>query len=173
VNSCPRLTPLLLPWLLGAGELGLGHQNAANASGASSAIASAPPAASARLAAALPAAASPTILSRAPSRPRWFGWPATCVPGPSRRPTRSSPPPAASASCRNRVGHIGNHLLPARLGSQHGPAGVRRWRSGSQVLYQGELLLIRQKAPSWQQVGSVRANARVQAGTSEAADALT
>ena len=40
------------------------------------------------------------IETRAPSRPRWFGWPATCVPGPSRRPTRSSPPPAASASCR-------------------------------------------------------------------------
>ena len=39
--------------------------------------------------------------------------------------------------------------------------------------HQGELLLIRQKAPSWQQVGRVRANARVQAGTSEAAGALT
>jgi len=77
----------------GAGELGLGHQSAANASGASSAIASAPPAASA-------------------------------------------------------------------------PPDVGRWRSGSQVRYQGELLLIRQKAPSWQQMGRVRANARVQAGTS-------
>jgi hypothetical protein len=114
-----------------------------------------------------------TASSRAPSRPRWFGWPTTCVPGPSRRPTRSSPPPAASASCRNRVGHIGNQLLPARLGSPHCPADVGRWRSGSQVRHQGELLLIRQKAPSWQQVGRVRANARVQAGTSEAAGALT
>ena len=82
-------------------------------------------------------AASGTASSRAPSRPRWFGWPATCVPGPSRRPTRSSPPPAASASCRNRVGHIGNQLLPARLGSPHCPADVGRWRSGSQVRYQG------------------------------------
>jgi hypothetical protein len=72
-----------------------------------------------------------------------------------------------------RVGHIGNQLLPARLGSPHCPADVGRWRSGSQVRYQGELLLIRQKAPSWQQVGRVRANARVQAGTSEAAGALT
>jgi hypothetical protein len=84
----------------GAGELGLGHQGAANASGASSAIASAPPAASA-------------------------------------------------------------------------PPDVGRWRSGSQVRYQGELLLTRQKTPSWQQVGRVRANARAQAGTSEAAGALT
>ena len=111
-------------------------------------------------------------IERAPSRPRWFGWPATCVPGPPRRPTRSSPPPAACASCRNRAGHIGNQLLPARLGSPHCPADVGRWRSGSQVRYQGELLLIRQKAPSWQQVGRVRANTRVQAGTSEAAGAL-
>ena len=39
-------------------------------------------------------------IERAPSRPRWFGWPAAGVPGPSRRLTRSSPPPAASASCR-------------------------------------------------------------------------
>jgi hypothetical protein len=108
VNSCPRLTPLLLPWLLGAGELGLGHQNAANASGASSAIASAPPAASARLAAALPAAASPTMSSRAPSTPatsaatagatsstrstRCSGTDSSMTTGSSRTPSPRSPP---------------------------------------------------------------------------------
>jgi hypothetical protein len=161
----------------GAGELGLGYQNAANASGASSAIASAPPAASAPLAAgcvadyveqgaqyagdlrsdsrrhqlenAKPAVAADrgavvkitelgrllerktgsiwNCIERAPSRPRWFGWPATCVPGPSRRPTRSLPPPAASASCRNRVGHIGNQLLPARLGTR---TAQQMWSDG-------------------------------------------
>jgi hypothetical protein len=58
----------------------------------------------------------------------------------------------------------GKPALPSRCG---------RWRSGSQVRYQGEMLLIRQKAPSWQQVGRVKANARVQAGTSEVAGALT
>ena len=33
------------------------------------------------------------IRDQGPSRPRWFGWPATCVPVPSPRPARSSPPP--------------------------------------------------------------------------------
>ena len=58
----------------------------------------------------------------------------------------------------------GKPALPSRCGAME---------KRSQVRYQGELLLIRQKAPSWQQVGRVRANARVQAGTSEAAGALT
>ena len=47
------------------------------------------------------------------------------------RPGRSWPPPAASASCRNRVGQYPNQLLPARLGSPHRPADAGRSRSGS------------------------------------------
>jgi hypothetical protein len=68
---------------------------------------------------------------------------------------------------------LGRMLDEARGLGPHCPADVGRWRSGSRVRYQGELLLIRQKAPSWQQVGRMRANARVQAGTSEVAGALT
>ena len=49
---------------------------------------------------------------------------------------------------------------------------VGRWRSGSPVQYPGELWLMWQTAPYWQQAGRVRANTRVQAGTSEAASAL-
>jgi hypothetical protein len=49
-----------------------------------------------------------------------------------RRPRRAYPVEPASA-------HIGNQLLPARLGSPHRPADVGRWRSGSQVQYPGEL----------------------------------
>ena len=84
----------------------------------------------------------------------------------NRRPRRAHPVETAAA-------HIENQLLPARLGSPHRPADVGRCRSGSQVRYLGELLLMRQTVPSWQQVGRMRADARVQAGTSEAADALT
>jgi hypothetical protein len=56
-------------------------------------------------------AASGTASSRASSRPRRFGWPATCAPGPSRRPTRSSPPPVLAAggkSAGKRPGAGGN-----------------------------------------------------------------
>lgn len=111
--------------------------------------------------------------TRAPSRPRWFGWLATCVPGPSQRPTRSSPPPAASASCRTAsvVSETSFSLLAweARTAQQMWGDGEAEAEYG----YHGELLLIRQKGLSWRQVRRVRANARVQAGTSEAAGALT
>ena len=111
LRSAARLEPgpvavaLVAP---SAGELGLGRQNAANASGASSAIASAPPAASAPLAAALPAAASPTMSSRAPSTPatsaatagatsstrstRCSGTDSSMTTGSSRTPSPRSPP---------------------------------------------------------------------------------
>jgi len=82
---------------------------------------------------------------------------------------RRSPP---GEDHRHPHSAIRNQLLPARLGSPHRPADAGRSRSGTQVGYLGELWLMRQTAPRWQQVGRVRANARVQAGTSAAADAL-
>ena len=65
---------------------------------------------------------SATGSSWASSRPRPSGWRATCAPGRRPRPRRSWPPPAASASCRNRVGQLPKPTSPCALGKPAPPS---------------------------------------------------
>jgi hypothetical protein len=68
-----------------------------------------------------------------------FDYPGT-VTGQARR---GQVAPADREHIRNCIetasAHIGNQLLPARLGRPPCPADVGRWRSGSQVRYPGKL----------------------------------